>query len=199
MKGLITAGLLVAGMILNAQSSVEAFSNSYVQESNGKYTQAIEALQKLEEDSYAVNLRLGWLYYSSGEHIKSKAHYQKAMDQEKSSIEAILGMAYPVSAMGNWSDVIALYESGLKIDPNNVTLKYRIAYVKHYYLKDYSGALGFAQEAHEVQPFDFNTNYLLAAIHIALGNIEQARVSAIECLKYNPSSQAATALYDSVK
>lgn len=31
MKGLITAGLLVAGMILNAQSSVEAFSNSYVQ------------------------------------------------------------------------------------------------------------------------------------------------------------------------
>lgn len=121
------------------------------------------------------------------------------MNQEKSSIEAILGMAYPVSAMGNWSDVIALYESGLKIDPNNVTLKYRIAYVKHYYLKDYSGALGFAQEVHEVQPFDFNTNYLLAVIHIALGNIEQARVSAIECLKYNPSSQAAKALYDSVK
>lgn len=199
MKGLITAGLLVAGMVLSAQNSVDAFSNSYVQESNGKYTEAIETLQKLGEDSYAVNLRLGWLYYSAGEYIKSKAHYQKAMDQEKSSIEAILGIAYPVSAMGNWNDVLALYENGLKIDPKNVTLKYRIAYVKHYYLKDYSGALRFASEAHEAQPFDFDTNYLLAAIHIALGNIEQARISAIECLKYNPSSQAAKALYDSVK
>lgn len=199
MKGLVTAGLIIAGLFLNAQNSVTAFSNSYVQESNGKYTEAIESLRKLGEDSYSVNLRLGWLYYSAGEYIKSKAHYEKAMNQEKSSIEAILGMAYPISAMGNWNDVLSLYEKGLKIDSKNVTLQYRIAYVKHYYMKDYSGALGFIKEVKKYQPFDFDTNYLLSSIHLALGNIEEAKIAAIECLNYNPSSQVAKALYDSVK
>ena len=199
MKGLIAAGLLGLGFMISAQSSVDAFSNSYVQESKQAYGEAIKTLQNTGEDSSSVNLRLGWLYYSSGEYVKSKAHYQKAMDQEKSSIEAILGMAYPISAMGNWNEVVRLYENGLKIDAKNSTLKYRLAYVKHYYQKDYSSALGYIQEVQQVQPFDFDTNYLLGAIHLALGNIEQARLAALECLKYNPSSTSAKALYDSVK
>lgn len=35
MKGLIAAGLLGLGFMISAQSSVDAFSNSYVQESTG--------------------------------------------------------------------------------------------------------------------------------------------------------------------
>ena len=58
MKGLIAAGLLGLGFMISAQSSVDAFSNSYVQESKQAYGEAIKTLQNTGEDSYSVNLRL---------------------------------------------------------------------------------------------------------------------------------------------
>ena len=45
MKGLIAAGLLGLGFMISAQSSVDAFSNSYVQESKQAYGEAIKTLQ----------------------------------------------------------------------------------------------------------------------------------------------------------
>ena len=55
---------------------INAFQESYISEASGEYSKAIEALKNVyDEKSYEINLRLGWLSYSSGLFTESMAYY----------------------------------------------------------------------------------------------------------------------------
>ena len=53
---------------------INQFQKSYKLESEGKYTAAIQELRKIKADSYALNLRLGWLSYLAGQYKEGEAY-----------------------------------------------------------------------------------------------------------------------------
>lgn len=201
MKQVITIILLGAMSFgLNGQTKdVTAFSRSYELESQEKYDESIQTLEAISEKDYTVHIRLGWLYYSKGEFIQSKTHYNLALKISNQSIEGYLGLAYPVAAMGNWKELTEVYQKILAIDPQNYTANYRLAYLYHYTLKDDEKALKYITKLQKLYPFDGDVSYLLASIHVKLGNITEAKEAILVALKYNPTSSSAKSLYESVK
>ncbi|RLD48136.1 MAG: hypothetical protein DRI94_12985, partial [Bacteroidetes bacterium] len=76
---------------LNAQDLKTVFKKSYELEKNGKYIEAIEKIKTVyDENSYEINLRLGWLAYSAGSFTESISYYNKAIELMPLSIEAQL-------------------------------------------------------------------------------------------------------------
>ncbi|MFX8324078.1 hypothetical protein ABTL43_19990, partial [Acinetobacter baumannii] len=67
----------------------KSFRDSYTQENNKLYGEAIATLNKIyEENNYEINLRLGWLYYNNKNYTQSQNYYAKAVSLKPYAIEA---------------------------------------------------------------------------------------------------------------
>lgn len=198
---LVLAAMQLLSLSVSAQTdTVAAFSKSYNFESNKDYTKAIESMMTVySANAYPVNLRLGWLWYLKGDYAKSQIYYKNAIATEPKSVEARLGYVYPAAALENWTDVAAAYKEILAIDPENSVANYRMAYIMHYINKDNNAAANYIAKVLKYYPFDFDANYLSAAIQTSLGNIREARNSAMKALQYNPQSKEALRLFEGLK
>lgn len=192
-KSIVKATLISAFFLLNVSinaqdfnSKLAAFSSSYEKEYTQNYDDAIKALENIySKDDYEINLRLGWLYYSKGDHNKSVAFYKKAVVLKPSSVEAKLALVNPLSYLGNWDEIVTTYEELLKTDAKNYTVNYRLSLI-WYNRKKYTQALSYAKAIQPVYPFDYETNLLLGKINIALGNIIDAKSALQKAILYNP-------------
>ncbi|MEI6816795.1 MAG: tetratricopeptide repeat protein [Bacteroidota bacterium] len=160
MKKIITAILFATvSMVLNAQdfaAQKKAFSDSYGLEASKLYDRASEVLKLVySETNYDVNLRLGWLNYMAGKYTDAIGYYQKAIAIAPNSIEARMGIVYPLSVIPKWEDVTKQYLEILKIDPKNATVNYRIALL-YYNTKDYANAKKYLDAFLQSYPFDFD-------------------------------------------
>lgn len=172
------------------QNADLAFSKSYVFEYNSEYSKAIAVLTELNSESYQVNLRLGWLYYLNKDYVKSETHYRKAVNSEPSSVEARFGLVLPMSALGNWNNVLAVYLEVLKLDPNNSIANYRTASI-FYTRKDYVNATAYIVKVIRLYPFDYDSNLLYGQILQAQNKIAEAKKHFEKALQYNPQSKEA--------
>lgn len=195
MKNIISNSVLctvftVLGLSSYAQdvfnTKLAAFSSSYEKEYTQNYDEAIKALEKIyAKDDYEVNLRLGWLYYSKADYNKSVAFYKNAVVLKPNSVEAKLALVNPLSYLGNWDEIVTIYEEILKIDAKNYTVNYRLSLI-WYNRKKYTQALSYAKIIQPIYPFDYETNLLLGKINIALGNITDAKNTLQKAILYNP-------------
>jgi tetratricopeptide (TPR) repeat protein len=168
-----------------------AFSKSYQYESRGNFTDAITTLKAVyQEDSYEINVRLGWVTYLAGLFTESSAYYQKAIALKPYSIEAKLGFANPASALGNWDQVIAQYNEILTIDPQNTTTNYRMGSI-YYGRKDYSKAEKYLEKVVNLYPFDYDSNILFAWTNLKLGKLREASVLFNKVLLIKPADASA--------
>lgn len=180
---------MVYGQDLNSLQT--AFTQSYALENEGKYPQAIEKLKKVySEDSYEVNLRLGWLTYMAGMFTESIAFYNKAIELKPLSIEARWGYAYPASAMGNWNAVINRYNEILEIDPGNSVTLYRLGSI-YYGQELYEKALSYLEKVANHYPFDYDIIILYAWTHYRLGKLREAKVLFHKALLIQPGDESA--------
>lgn len=184
--------VLLSGFTLSAQNAELAFSKSYTFEYDTQYGKAISALQELNTDNYEVNLRLGWLHYLNKDYVKSEVHYKKAVVMEPASVEARFGLVLPMSAMGNWNNVIAVYVEILKVDPNNSIANYRTASI-YFNRKDYANATVYLARVIKMYPFDYDSNLLNGKILMAQGKNADAKKYFLKALEYNPQSEEAKA------
>ena len=105
---LAIVGLAIISMNALTQSAayeevVKGFQNSYLNEATGNLQAAVQDLKSIyDEDSYEINLRLGWLTYSAGLFTESQSYYNRAVDLKPFAIEPRFGLIYPTAAMGNW-------------------------------------------------------------------------------------------------
>lgn len=165
-----------------------AFSSSYEKEYTYDYDNAIKALEKVYiESSYEMNLRLGWLYYLKTDHTKSISFYKKALIQNPNSIELKLMIVNPLSYLGNWDDIVTIYESILKSDDKNYTVNYRLGLI-WYNRKKSAQALIYIKKIQPLYPFDYELNLLAGKINIALGNITDAKNALQQAILYNPTA-----------
>jgi len=176
----------------NAQSDLEkAFSESYQYEYNGEYSKASLELKKVySKDSYEINARLGWLNYMAGQYTESVTYYNRASSIMPLSIEALLGITYPLSAMGNWEQVIKAYNGILKINPNNYTANLKLGQI---YLNraEYKKAQSYFTLLLNQFPFTYDVVINMAWNNYYIGKFREAGVLFNKVLLINPGDESA--------
>ena len=170
---------------------MEAFKASYALEADGEYADAIKKLkEQYAEDSYEINLRLGWLNYSNGNFTESSAYYKRAIGLSPYAVEARFGYVYPLSALGNWGIVKQQYEKILEIDPNNTLANYRMGMI-FYSGEDYAAALKYFEKVVNLYPFDYDGTIMFAWTQLKLGKLREAEVLFQKALLIRPDDESA--------
>ncbi len=195
LKKILVLAVLLANMQAaysqNSSTLEQAFSQSYTKENAGEYDRAIDALKKVyNEKSYAINIRLGWLYYLSGRFTDGLAYYQKAIRLMPQSIEARLGLVYPASALGNWEQVKNAYLEILKIDPGHSIANYRLGLI-YYGREQFATAIRYFEKVANYYPFDYDANLMYGWTCLKLGKYREARVLFNNALMVKPDDKSA--------
>jgi tetratricopeptide (TPR) repeat protein len=169
----------------------DAFSKSHAYEARGNFADAIASLKKVYlEDSYEINLRLGWVTYLAGLFTESSAYYQKAINLKPYAIEAKFGYVNPASALGNWDQVVAQYNEILKIDPQNTLANYRMGSI-YYGRRDFVKAEKYLEKVVNLYPFDYDSMVLFAWTNLKLGKLREAQVLFNKVLLNKPRDPSA--------
>lgn len=186
--------LIFSGTSIFGQQEGElqnVFEQSYKLETEGEYTKAINLLKtRYSEDSYEINLRLGWLNYLSGLFSESMPYYQKCILLKPLSIEARLGIVNPAASMGNWTQVEKYYNEILEIDPGNSLVNYRMGLL-YYGREDYQTAFNFVEKVVNHYPFDYDSVILLAWTNYMMGKTREAKILFKKALLIQPHDESA--------
>jgi tetratricopeptide (TPR) repeat protein len=186
--------LFYSGFTAVAQYSepvLKAFEQSYVLEQSGDHRKAASLLKSImQEDSYEFNLRLGWLYYQSGLFDESKVHYTKAMGLMPYSEEAKFGLILPLSARGEWNEVIRQYNQILANNPGNTIALYRLGLI-YYERKEWAQAARHFQKVIDLYPFGYDGMLMMAWTNLQLGKTREARVLFNKVLLWSPGDASA--------
>lgn len=194
-RHIILALLLLAGLqCLYGQETTTpagAFAASYTYETAGNYAQAAAAVKKIyDAGTYEHNLRLGWLTYLAGSYKESAEYYRKAAALMPLSVEALLGQALPLQAMGNESEAIRVYKELLKIDPAHYTGNYRIGLL-YYNRGNYLQAQQHYDRLINHYPFDYDALHMSAWTYYRLGKLREAKVLFQKALLNRPNDSSA--------
>jgi tetratricopeptide (TPR) repeat protein len=170
---------------------MQAFRDSYTFEAKGDYTSAAKEIMGIyKEDSYEINLRMGWLKYMCGMFTESITYYEKAIKLKPMSEEARLGIVYPASSLGNWDQVLLHYNKILEQSPNQTTVLYRMGLI--YYNKgDFSRALGYYEKLVNLYPFSYDGLLMYAWTCFKLGKLNEAKVLFNKVLLLAPDDSSA--------
>lgn len=195
MKKVIVTIMLLAccATLVPAQSDRDqkAFSKSYTLEGTGDFSKAIVELKNIyDERSYEINLRLGWLHYENKLYTESVSYYQRAIALMPYSIEAKLGIVYPLSTLGNWEQVVSHYKKILEIDPQNTTVNYRMGVIE-YNRKNYAAAYRFFEKVVNLYPFSYDALIMFAWSNYQLGKTREANVLFNKVLILSPNDASA--------
>ena len=170
----------------------DAFQDSYIQEATGEFLKAINSLKSVyDEDSYEINLRLGWLTYQAGSFTESVAYYNRAIELKPYAVEPRFGVVYPGAAMGNWTMVLSQYERILEVTPNNSIAMHRLGLI-YYGREDYETALKYFEKVVNLFPFDYDALTMLAWTHFKLQHTREAKILFQKALLHTPGGTSAT-------
>lgn len=194
MKTLITILLslsLQAAIAQNSEAVKNAFSKSYTLEYNKQYQKAADEFTAIyDAKSYEMNLRLGWLLYEVGKYNDAIDYYQKAIALHAYSVEAKLGMVYPLSAQNKWDEVLNQYRLILAIDVKNTLVNYRTGLI-YYNRKNYAAAQKYFDTVLQIYPFDYDCLLMSAWNNYAQGGKAEAKNLFEKALMNTPSSKSA--------
>ena len=174
------------------QSELEtAFSKSYELEKSGDFSAAMDELKKvLNDQSYELNLRLGWLNYNAGLFDESIIFYSTAQKLKPYSEEARFGLILPKAALGRWNEVIILYNKILEVNPQNTVALHRLGLV-YYGRKDYNKAMPLFKKVVDLYPFGYDGLLMLGWTSYFLGNYNQSKILFNKVKLYNPNDASA--------
>jgi len=154
-----------------------AFTVSEQFEAKKDYKSAITAVTNVyDQSSYEINLRLGWLYYLSGQYATSESYYKKAIDLMPNTIEPRLGYTTAAGSLtNNADDLIAQYSKILQVDPQNSYANYWIGMV-YYNKKDYQTAEPYFEKVVNLYPFDYSSLLMDGWTKYRLGKTTEAKI-----------------------
>ncbi len=190
-KQIVTVAIMLFSFNAFAQSDAvvqKAFKDSYTQEYNKLYGEAIATITKVyEADSYETNLRLGWLNYMNKNYTQSQTFYQKAIALKPYAVEAKLGLVKPLSTLESWDKVLQTYEDILKVDAQNYTANYWAGVIQ-YNRKKYEQASKLFEKVINLYPFDFDGNHMLAWTYLNMGKNNDAKTLFHKALLNQPTN-----------
>lgn len=170
----------------------KAFETSYTYELSHEYGKAVQALKEVyDENSYEINVRLGWLSYSNGSYIESMNYYQKAIGLKPYAIEPRLGYVLPASSLGSWELAKEQYLKILEIDPMNTFAHYRLGLIA-YNREEFEKAAGHFEKVVNLYPFDYDSVIMYAWTNFKQGKLREAKVLFQKALLIRPNDASAT-------
>lgn len=173
------------------EKMLSGFSKSYELSEKADYKGAAAALLEVyDKDSYAINLRLGWLNYLAGLQKESVNYYKIATAIKPEAIEAKLGCAIPAEVLGNKNDLKMHYESALSIDPHNTFVIYKLG-VLAYQEKDYAAAQSRFEKLLNLYPCDTDGLLMLAWTNYQLGKTPESKSLFNKVLCMSPGNESA--------
>ncbi|MBN2598771.1 MAG: tetratricopeptide repeat protein [Marinifilaceae bacterium] len=168
-----------------------AFEESYKNEKEGDFSHAIDQLKAVyDQNSYEINLRLGWLNYQAGVFNESIAHYQRAVNLKPYAEEAKFGLVLPKAAIGNWDEVLNIYKEILDISPNQTVANYRLGLI-FYGREDYEKAHQHFKKVVDLYPFGYDALIMLAWTDYRMGKNREALILFQKSLWYFPNDPSA--------
>jgi tetratricopeptide (TPR) repeat protein len=193
-KILVFVAFILVTNTLSAQYSqevIDVFKQSYKLENDGEYSKAIRLVKDIyNEDSYEINVRLGWLTYLQGLFSESIPYYQRCLSIRPLSTEARLGIANPASSMGNWDLVEKMYLEILENEPSNSLVNYRMGVI-YYGRDDFNTAFKYLEKVVNHYPFDYDSVIMLAWTNYKLGKYREAKVLFNKALLITPDDPSA--------
>lgn len=175
----------------DAEKQIGIFRESYALEATGELQKSIEVLRTIyDEKSYEINLRLGWLTYLTGSFIESTSYYNRAITIMPYAIEPRLGAVYPLSAMGNWDQVIDQYKKILATDPQNSLVNYRMGVI-YYNREEYKTSHQYLEKVVNLYPFDIDGLVMLAWCKYRLRQFREAKILFQRALMHTPGNASA--------
>ena len=168
----------------------EPFSRSYAFETVKDYRQAIEALEPLldrVEQQYLVSLRLGWLYYLSGDYQNSGSYYQAAIQAAPAATEPRVGYLLPLLAEQRYGEAETVAQQVLELDPANYYANLRLAYALRLQ-GQLPAAERIANKMLKLQPSDVSLLSELALVYLAQERQAEARQLFEEIVTLAPSN-----------
>ena len=183
---------VLASFSIRAQD--EEFKRSYADsigyEKALDYDTAIKymlAIRATTANSYAINYRLGWLYYASGKYADSRVAYQSAIRLNPQSLEAKLGYISTLLALGRWDEAEFVAKQIIKADVNNYYANLRLSYALRMQKKA-SVAEKLANDMLSIYPSDVNFMVELAFAFLGQNNPAAARKIFGDILMYSPDN-----------
>ena len=153
----------------------EAFSKSYKLEAQGDFKLAADEIKMFyKEESYEMNLRLGWLNYMAGNFNESIAFYKKSMELMPYADEPRFGYIFTLSALGRWDEVIEMYNVILENSPHNTKAMYYLGTI-YYNRSEFDKALTNFKKIVDLYPFDYDGLLMYAWTNLKLGNKKEAK------------------------
>lgn len=194
LKRSMTLAILLISITFQNQAQnnvIKAFEESYKLEAKGEISQATDKLKEVyNEDSYEINLRLGWLNYQNGQFNESIGNYHRALTLMPYSEEARFGLILPKVALGQWESVITMYNKILENSPNNTKANYRLGLI-YYGRKDYQNAFNYLKKVVDLYPFDYDGVIIFAWTNFQLGKLREAKVLFNKALMLLPNDASA--------
>lgn len=92
--------------------------------------------------------------------------------------------------MARWDDIITMYETILKIDPQNSLVNYRLGLI-YYNRGQYERADPYIEKVVNLYPFDYDSLLLFAWNKLMLQRSREARVLFQKVLLANPGDESA--------
>jgi tetratricopeptide (TPR) repeat protein len=170
------------------------YRNSYNLEKEGKYADAIRAMQDVPH-GYPLNLRLGWLSYLLKDYVAADSFYQAAIKMSPNSIEARLAAMLPLMAEKRWADAEVAARQIVRADPSNYYANLRLSYVLRWEGK-FEQADEVATRMSNLYPTD--TSYLLELAFARWGEKQNVAAKKLfnEVLILDPDNATAKAYVD---
>lgn len=195
MKSIALTLLLLLQLSFSAfatdEKELNAFKSSYALEAKSEFTKAIAVMKEVyREDSYEINVRIGYLCYEAGQFTQSMSYYQKAISLKPYSIEAKLGYVLPAAGLGNWDQVIVQYKKVLEIDAQSSLVNYRMGMI-YYSRKDYPTAQKYFERVMNLYPFDYDSVVMNAWSYLQMGKMREAKVLFTKALLIRPDDSSA--------
>jgi tetratricopeptide (TPR) repeat protein len=190
---LIVAVVAVKSFPQDPVEKIKAFNSSINFEAKNNLNNAISELQKVYNDNkndYLINLRLGWLYYSKTDYDNSVKYYTSAVNIRPSSIEAKMGLVFPLAAKNEWQKVKNIYKDVLKIDANHFTANLRLGQI-HLNSLEYQEAKKYLEKVISLYPGEYEPNLSLGYTYYYIGDKTKARLHLNTALMLSPDDQLA--------
>ncbi len=184
--------LMICLFTASVGASTLMWKKSYGLEKQGKYAQAAEAIEpmaKAGKDEYAV-LRYAYLLYKQGRYNDSFDYYRKAMEMNRDSLDARLGITLPLLAQKRWRQVAVYTRQVLVKAEWNHTAHVRLMTAEEGMRKWHT--LGrHAQEVTRVYPSDPMLWVYLARARAWMGDVKSAKAAYEKVLIREPDNEEA--------
>ncbi|WP_159947934.1 tetratricopeptide repeat protein [Polaribacter septentrionalilitoris] len=195
-KTIITGVLIILGSVTiygqnNFSDVHNAFRKSYELEANGDFKLAADEIKIFyNENSYEMNLRLGWLNYMAGNFSESMAFYKKTLKLMPYADEPKFGIIFPLSALGRWDEVIEIYTKILENSPHNTKAMYYLGTI-YYNRLEFDKSLSLFKQIVDLYPFDYDGVLMYAWTNLKLGNKKEAKELFQKVLLNKPNDASA--------